>query len=123
MIVVAAGPSATTSGPRSWTSTRYSYTCIYLSLSFSLSLSLCIYIYISCVYIYIYIYMYVYMYIYIYIYIYMWNYPVHRGLPGKLKSSNASRDNVSKEIGRKISAPRTSRPSRPCPCRHSSVHS
>ena len=30
-----------------------------------------------------------------------WNSHVHRGFPGKLESSNLSRDNVSKEIGRR----------------------
>ena len=29
-----------------------------------------------------------------------WNSQAHRGFPGKLESSNVSRDNVSREIGR-----------------------
>ena len=29
-----------------------------------------------------------------------WNPPVHRGFPGKFESSNLSRENVSREIGR-----------------------
>ena len=32
-----------------------------------------------------------------------WNFQVHRGFPGKCESSNVSRDNVSREIGRKTS--------------------
>ena len=38
-----------------------------------------------------------------------WNSDVHRGFPGKLESSNLSRDNISREIGRRCLAPLTPR--------------
>ena len=45
-------------------------------------------------YIYIYVYVYVYVCVYIYIYIKGWNPQVLGELPGKLESSNISRDNL-----------------------------
>ena len=70
------------------------------------------YIYIYIYYVYIHIYLYIYIYIYIYIQatwpvsrpdtanIKGWNSHVHRKFPGKLESSDLSRETLSREMGR-----------------------
>ena len=104
----------------------YTHVCTYVCMYVYIYIYLYIYIYILCRYICIYLY----VYIYIYIHIYQGGpfcghsspiccrlpkvavnakgargRAVHRGSPGKDESSNLSRDNVSREIGRTIRSP------------------